>query len=161
VERQARDARDWLQEAGATLVVRLDGADHRALWDAVREFGRALPPHTALVKLTALPTRLPDLIAAAGRAAGGQDAAPQVVAHAGSGVLYAALPGVSLTALRTLIEEARALGGAAVVEGCPPALAGGLDVWGPTRDDFPLMQALKAQFDPTGTLNPGRFLGGI
>ena len=48
-----------------------------------------------------------------------------------------------------------------MVEACPPALGGGLDVWGPTRDDFPLMQALKAQFDPTGTLNPGRFLGGI
>ncbi|HEX2324000.1 MAG TPA: FAD-binding oxidoreductase [Chloroflexota bacterium] len=161
VERQAGDAGDWLQEAGATSVVRLDGDAHRALWDEVREFGRALPPHVALVKLTALPTRVPDLIAAAGRAAGEQDAAPQIAAHAGSGVLYAALPGVSLTALQTLIEEARALGGAAVVEACPPALGGGLDVWGPTRDDFPLMQALKAQFDPSGTLNPGRFLGGI
>ena len=57
--------------------------------------GATCPPDTALVKLTALPTRIPDLIAAAGRAAGAQDAAPQIVAHAGSGVLYAALPGAS------------------------------------------------------------------
>jgi glycolate oxidase FAD binding subunit len=32
--------------------------------------------------------------------------------------------------------------------------------WGPDKPN-PLMQAVKHQFDPNRTLNPGRFLGGI
>jgi glycolate oxidase FAD binding subunit len=32
--------------------------------------------------------------------------------------------------------------------------------WGPDKPN-PLMQAIKHQFDPNQTLNPGRFLGGI
>ena len=110
-----------------------------------------------LAKLTALPSRLPDLAAAAARAVPGGD--PPLIAHAGSGVLYAALPAATAPALETLTREAIALGGAAVLEAAPPAIKETLDVWGPTREDFPLMQALKAQFDPQGTLNPGRFLG--
>jgi glycolate oxidase FAD binding subunit len=47
------------------------------------------------------------------------------------------------------------------VERAPLELKRQIDVWGPTRGDFPLMQALKAQFDPEGVLNPGRFVGGI
>jgi glycolate oxidase FAD binding subunit len=36
-----------------------------------------------------------------------------------------------------------------------------IDVWGRAGDTLPLMKSIKAQFDPTGILNPGRFLGGI
>lgn len=37
----------------------------------------------------------------------------------------------------------------------------GLDSWSPVDDAIGLMRAVKAQFDPKGTLNPGRFVGGI
>jgi glycolate oxidase FAD binding subunit len=159
VERQVRDATAWCQEAGASRTVRLDGPAHRDLWDAVRDFGRDPPGDATLAKLTALPSRLPDLVAAAGRAVPHRP--PEIVARAGNGVLYAVLPGATVPSLQTLIREANDLGGAAVLEAVPPGAraAPDLDVWGPTRDDFPLMQALKAQFDPRGTLNPGRFLG--
>jgi glycolate oxidase FAD binding subunit len=36
-----------------------------------------------------------------------------------------------------------------------------LDAWGSPGDALTLMRAVKAQFDPKGTLNPGRFVGGI
>jgi glycolate oxidase FAD binding subunit len=36
-----------------------------------------------------------------------------------------------------------------------------LDAWGNSGDALGLMQAVKRQFDPHGTLNPGRFVGGI
>ncbi len=36
-----------------------------------------------------------------------------------------------------------------------------LDAWGKSGDALPLMRAVKNQFDPKNTLNPGRFLGGI
>jgi len=36
-----------------------------------------------------------------------------------------------------------------------------VDVWGPVGKALRVMQGLKAQFDPKGILNPGRFVGGI
>jgi glycolate oxidase FAD binding subunit len=36
-----------------------------------------------------------------------------------------------------------------------------LDAWGNAGDAFGLMRAVKQQFDPKSTLNPGRFVGGI
>jgi len=35
------------------------------------------------------------------------------------------------------------------------------DAWGNSGDALSLMRAVKRQFDPLGTLNPGRFVGGI
>jgi glycolate oxidase FAD binding subunit len=87
---------------------------------------------------------------------------PPIVAHAGSGVVFVALPEqIGADVVQRIVEEATRRGGSGVVERAPVELKRHLDVWGPTRGDFPLMQALKAQFDPQGVLNPGRFLGGI
>jgi glycolate oxidase FAD binding subunit len=36
-----------------------------------------------------------------------------------------------------------------------------IDAWGPPPPSFALMQALKANFDPKGLCNPGRFVGGL
>ncbi len=54
---------------------------------------------------------------------------------------------------------ARREGGGCVVEVAPPAVKQALDVFGPARGDFPLMQRLKDQFDPGRVLSPGRFVG--
>ena len=62
-----------------------------------------------------------------------------------------------LPALRSELEK---MEGSMVVlrrpEGTPP-----IDAWGSGGDAFPLMLRVKQQFDPRGTLNPGRFIGGI
>ena len=52
------------------------------------------------------------------------------------------------------------LGGAAVVENWPDG-ATRVDPWGPAGGPLALMRALKAQYDPRDTLNPGRYVGGI
>jgi glycolate oxidase FAD binding subunit len=36
-----------------------------------------------------------------------------------------------------------------------------MDAWGHAGDALPVMRAVKQQFDPRGTLNPGCFVGGI
>lgn len=41
------------------------------------------------------------------------------------------------------------------------ALDGEIDAWGTLPQALDVMRALKARFDPRGTLAPGRFLGGI
>jgi glycolate oxidase FAD binding subunit len=73
-----------------------------------------------------------------------------LMAHVESGLAYAAVLG-DVAPVRSIVEEH---GGYLVVEG-----PGG--EWGPPRADLFLMEALKREYDPHGTLSPGRFLGGI
>jgi glycolate oxidase FAD binding subunit len=90
---------------------------------------------------------------------------PALAAHVGAGCVFSRWHGPGLGGergrglLAALSESAVGLGGAAVVEGCAVELKHHVDVWGRPRGDFALMRRLKEQFDPHGTLNPGRFLG--
>ncbi len=82
--------------------------------------------------------------------------------RAGVGVLGVNLPGATAddagAALAQLRELAGLYDGTAVVQ-CAPA-GSALDVWGPVRG-LELMRRVKEQFDPRGTLAPGRYVGGI
>jgi glycolate oxidase FAD binding subunit len=62
--------------------------------------------------------------------------------------------------LHTLRLELEHGGGSLAVLHRPAAMPA-IDVWGSGGDAFPLMLRVKQQFDPRGTLNPGRFIGGI
>ncbi|MER5648264.1 FAD-binding oxidoreductase, partial [Streptosporangium sp. NPDC002524] len=57
-------------------------------------------------------------------------------------------------------DDLRRLGGALTVLAAPPALAGGVDRWGPSGA-LPLMRRVKERFDPGRRMSPGRFAGGI
>jgi len=95
--------------------------------------------------------------------------APLLWARAGSGIAYARWAAAPQGELAVEIAEGLAgarrdlasLGGALVLEQAPPEVASRLDAWGDVGDAVAPMRALKAQFDPRGTLNPGRFVGGI
>jgi glycolate oxidase FAD binding subunit len=94
-----------------------------------------------------------------------------MLAHAGSGVVYLKLlsdtwdadaVGRLASVVTGLRGYARGDGGSAVLEACPTAAkAGGIDPWGDVGSGFPVMRALKQNLDPQGTLNPGRFVGGL
>jgi glycolate oxidase FAD binding subunit len=62
--------------------------------------------------------------------------------------------------LRALRPELEGAGGSLVVLH-RPALMSSIDAWGSVGDAFPVMLSVKRQFDPRGTLNPGRFVEGI
>jgi glycolate oxidase FAD binding subunit len=62
--------------------------------------------------------------------------------------------------LLTLRSELEQMGGSLVVLHRPAALPV-IEAWGGVGGAFPLMRNVKQQFDPRGTLNPGRFIGGI
>jgi glycolate oxidase FAD binding subunit len=66
--------------------------------------------------------------------------------------------GPDVRALRRLATEA---GGALVIERASVELKRAADVWGEPGGDFGLMRRLKEQFDASGTLSPGRYVGGI
>jgi glycolate oxidase FAD binding subunit len=75
------------------------------------------------------------------------------------------LEGPDVAALLDPIKELRknleSRGGSFAVLRCPLEIKSKIDVWGSAGDALSLMKRIKAQFDPTGVLNPGRFMEGI
>ena len=128
---------------------------HHIIWEG------ATPALVA--KLSVLPTKFAAVCALIERAAEAEALTWKVVVQS-VGAGYARLEGnerALRTALLTLRDKLMKMGGTIVAFGCPVAVKHGLDVWGPPSDAQPLMVRIKQRFDPDGTLNPGRFLGGI
>lgn len=91
---------------------------------------------------------------------------PLVCAHAGNGIVWGHWrAGLTLEAATAALQRWRGLagqgGGSVIVPACPSVWKRALDVWGPPSDDVWLMRAVKAQLDPRGLFNPGRFVAGI
>jgi glycolate oxidase FAD binding subunit len=106
----------------------------------------------AVAKCSVLPARIGDALGAFQRAG---DRSWRAVFQA-TGLGWTAVD-ADLESLRAEIEGQ---GGTLAVLRQPPGRAP-IDAWGDSGDTLPLMRAIKQQFDPKGTLNPGRFVGGI
>jgi glycolate oxidase FAD binding subunit len=98
----------------------------------------------AIARFSVLPSRIADAAASVQGCAVTQ----------ATGVGFARVT-AGLEALRAKVE--RMAGSLVILRQGQPRL----DAWGAGGDALPLMRALKRQFDPQGTLNPGRFVGGI
>ena len=73
------------------------------------------------------------------------------------GLLWLRVPEASADAVTTLRAAVEARGGVLTVEsGEVP----GVDPWG-AAPGLPIMRRIKEQLDPTRTLSPGRFVGGL
>ncbi|HEV2662657.1 MAG TPA: FAD-binding oxidoreductase [Ktedonobacteraceae bacterium] len=82
-------------------------------------------------------------------------------AHMGHGLIFVTLAGddaALISAVTELRHAATDLRGSLIVMENPALLQ--LDPWG-TPPALDVMRRLKERFDPTATLNPGRFVGGI
>ncbi len=103
--------------------------------------------------------------AAAGRLcdlAGGLDPEAMVWSH-GHGAVFWSIPAAGeeyATLAMELRRAAEEVEGAMVAENWPTSLSG-LDVWGGAGGPLELMEAIRRRFDPNGTINPGRYVGGI
>ena len=64
----------------------------------------------------------------------------------------------AVEALRSLVDVG---GGSGVIVRAPLEVKRAVDVWGPAGDAVSLMRRVKQQYDPAGTMSPGRFVGGI
>ncbi len=88
----------------------------------------------------------------------------QFIAYPTTGLALVGLTPASTEAVVATIAETeryvRGLGGSLAVTSAPVDVKRRIDVWGPASG-LPVMRALKQQFDPKSTLNPGRFVGGI
>jgi glycolate oxidase FAD binding subunit len=121
-----------------------------------------------VVKLASEIRRLPFWVAELEKAVARLGLSAAVVGEAGNGVLRAAVEGrVSAQdwakeIVAPLREGLSAEAGSFVVERAPVDLKRAADVWGPIPESaLAVMRGLKAEFDPRGILNPGRFVGGL
>ena len=92
----------------------------------------------------------------------------QMMALLGNGVVSVNIPVASDTdyqslaeALTQLRQTAMSKQGNLIIEIAPPELKRHIDVWGSVEGTLSLMKQIKAKFDPTGLLNPGRFISSI
>jgi glycolate oxidase FAD binding subunit len=115
-----------------------------------------------IVKISALPAEISSFVEALARIAKTQQLRWTAVMQAtGLGLLR--LDGQSkalIMSLQSLRNTLQPDGGSVAVfeRSC---ILEEVDAWAQTGDALPLMRAVKMQFDPKGTLNPGRFVGGI
>ena len=185
VQQRSSIGADLMGSLGALEVVQAGHADTDALLAETTALGweRETPPYMS-IKINVPPSAVPALVMEAAQPSpSGRATAPAIVADPGFGTIKLLWwPHVDQdpqgpsenagnpdsTALRELLETIRDLtrqaGGAAVIEQCPLPVKRGIDVWdGSAYGDreVQIMRQIKEKFDPTGILNPGRFLGGI
>jgi glycolate oxidase FAD binding subunit len=133
------------------------------VWSAPEELWNSTTPATvAMAKITALPASIAHTVETIQRATSARKTHWKLVIQA-TGIgwlrLEASLENLSAS-LGDLRFELERSGGSLAVFRQPRNMAH-LDAWGQPGDALPLMRALKNQFDPKNTLNPGRFLGGL
>ncbi|MDQ3706036.1 MAG: FAD-binding oxidoreductase [Chloroflexota bacterium] len=159
-------------QAQAQCAVRMLGASSRIvtggqeqeLW---QRFDRVVQPAESdvLCRLVSTVSDLPGLLEGAYKAAEEAGTELTVRAHAGHG--HALLrwrggtAGTAIALVQGLRAEAEALGHNLVVWRAPGEVRSRVEIWGEVGEGLPLMRKVKQQFDPNGTLNPGRFVGGI
>lgn len=135
-----------------------------ALWDKVRDWTAG--PWAWIAMAGALSSDVASLIEAAQHQAAQIEIALEAAARAATGTVFFGARGpLSPEAARELTErlrgEAVRRGGTLIVMDAAPGLREELDPWGPLGSEVRLMQGIKAQLDPKGIMNPGRFVGGI
>jgi glycolate oxidase FAD binding subunit len=158
---QARRVAEICAASGAEAI-EVPAAD--AWWRQVAEVPWPRDPEASLVlRIGTRPTDVAKALRAVEAAAPGEGR--RATAEAANGVLHVSIDGVDPGRVGGLVARIRAgmaeLGGTCAVEHAPAAAKASLDVWGDVGPALPLMRRLKAELDPAGVLNPGRYVGGI
>jgi glycolate oxidase FAD binding subunit len=131
------------------------------VWTASQELWNS-PGSVVLAKITSLPASIARTVETLQHAAGSHKTHWKLAVQA-TGISWLRLEGTPenlhavLSDLRFELEHA----GGSLVALHQPAAVPHLETWGKPGDALPLMRAVKNQFDPKSTLNPGRFLARI
>jgi glycolate oxidase FAD binding subunit len=169
VERVTKEIADYCRPDGRAAVV-ADEGEVAKIWSAVRELPDATDANQPVLKVAVPPARSLELLSRMKTALQTSGLEAWLLAYAGTGLVYARFAATDwddpqLDRLATLVREIRAIAvereGSLVIETGPVGLKQRVDAWGEIGPPLRLMRALKEKLDPTGTLNPGRYVGGI
>jgi glycolate oxidase FAD binding subunit len=155
-------------------IISLSEEKQRNLWTTIRNFSRTLLSHTpgtVICRANVVTSKVGELFRIAEEAGAEHHIHVALTAHFGNGVVSIACcprEGETLTIdiIKALVhiftQTAAQFQGNLIVEAVPEGVKEVIDVWGPIPQTVAeVMRGLKAQFDPTHTLNPGRFVAGI
>ncbi len=159
---QSRDLVKHAQQSGLAARM-LDEDESRRGWQAHATIYDD-PAEAVVARISVLPASIGATLEMLATVAGRLRVARQVVIQAtGTGIVRFESPNEQALAAATGVARARIteLGGTLVVHHFPAASKAQFDVWGTGGDALPLMRRVKAQFDPRGILNPGRYVGRI
>ncbi|MDI3340399.1 MAG: FAD-binding oxidoreductase [Sphaerobacter sp.] len=146
-------------EAAATEVIDHDGTE--PLWQRINLALDAAPAEQTIgVRVGAAPSQLVTVAEAMIASLTALDLEPALTLDFGSGLAYVRTAGDPGVLLRAWDELAR-LGAHATLLTAPAAIKRSTEVFGREPQGFATMRALKAEFDPRGTLNRGRFIGNL
>jgi glycolate oxidase FAD binding subunit len=135
------------------------------VWNARQELytaGKDNPETAAVAKISTLAARCAAAIGVLASIAAAERVRCNAVMQA-TGIGCAHLEGTPDALRRALVSVRKELereGGSLTIAHSPNMMPA-LDTWGEAGDALPLMRAVKQQFDPKATLNPGRYVGGI
>jgi glycolate oxidase FAD binding subunit len=134
-----------------------------AVWNASQElWDSAIVARAAVAKITALPASISRTVETVERAASSRKTNWKLTIQAtGVGWLRLEAAPENLHAVLSDLRFELEHRGSSLVLCHHPSEMSHLDAWGQPGDALPLMRAVKNQFDPRNTLNPGRFLAGI
>jgi glycolate oxidase FAD binding subunit len=170
LERCSNELQRMAEQSNAKKTALLSGSERETVWSHLRE---AIPltmqsaPAAIILKITVLPSEISSLFQFLASESARYNVRAATLIR-GTGVIYWALLPDSTEALKekaAVRQEILPAGERhdfrASVVACPPELKRELNIWGPTRDDFTLMQRVKRAFDPHNVFAPGRFVGGL
>lgn len=154
VDRTRREL-SGLTGEGATL----EGAGSGRWWARLNE--PPAGPETVL-RVSLLPAQSVPFMERVSAVAG--ESGCRAIAYPTTGAVLATIGPAPPDSLATAVAQARRLaveaGGSLIVTSAPRDVKERVDVWGELQA-LDLMRRLKQQFDPKGTLSPGRFAGGL
>ncbi len=173
VERQMSEMGDMGKKHRALDLVPLDSERNEDFWIAIRDFPLELTkgcPNLISLKSNLLISKGGELLRSYEKIAQGLGLDCAFINHCGNGILYShVLAGGDLDSeIDSVVElitqftsEACQYEGNLSVESSPLSIKERVNIWGKPRNDYRIMRRIKEQIDPAGTLNPGRFLGGM
>jgi len=157
VERHRADIGRMAIAAGALESRALEPFESQAVWARIGDFPRA-GDGDLLLRVACLPSQLAAAIGAAGALAARFGLRLRYTARALSGVVYARVDGREPAAWLRALRDALPAANLALLD--PAGISGGMSesvTPGRPPEGLALMRRIKAEFDPKGLLNPGRF----
>jgi glycolate oxidase FAD binding subunit len=157
VERHRAEFGAMALAAGARDTRALEPEVAQDLWSRIGDFPRAGAGDT-LIRVACLPSQLAAAIAAAGALGVRFGLSLRYTTRALSGVAYARVGGGDPDAWLHALRDALPAANLAILD--PAGMSGGLPdalTFGRPPEGLAVMRRIKAEFDPKGLLNPGRF----
>jgi glycolate oxidase FAD binding subunit len=155
---------------GGRVELRAPMEENQQVWTNIRGLADSSQPSRPLLKISVPPARTLEVFQEFRSEVESRGSGAALLAHAATGLIYESFEPCQwaerdLDELAALVSRLRSLvaqrEGSLVVESCPTTLKQRVDVWGEVGPPIELMRSLKKQLDPRGSLNPGRYVGGI